>query len=394
MLTYKELGGLAEALRDQTVLSVYVNGQEADPAQRRRWRLDLRHSFDDIERWLKGSSHAEREAFAKVRRMVLEHLQGFRETIRSPGWVGFFTTKGEQHTSLLPVAMPTMAVWSTGPCLTPYVRAMKEARPVIVAVVDSRKAKLFRYVGRATQLVETVRAHVDMEKPMHMGKPPRLGFHHGKVGPTGRDEAQRQFREGTTRMLTEAVEKIAALAGDDAWVVFGGIPTVALAAMGRLGADLAARATHLPSLDVHATQAQVGTAAREAASALRAARDLERVNDALAGAESNGRGVAGSVDTTRALSDGQVREVFFTLGFLENHAAEAEAAIRLALDTHAAVEHVSGAPAERLEKVGGIAARLRYAAGNQATSFAEVGAGATGWDRRLERKEEAPPRPL
>ena len=361
MMTYKELGGLAEALRDQTVLSVYVNGQEADPAQRRRWRLDLRHAFDDITRWLAGSSHAEREAFAKVRKMALERLQGFRETIRSPGWVGFFTTKGEVHTSPLPVAMPTMAVWSTGPCLTPYVRALKEARPVIVAVVDSRKARVFRYVGRATELVETFRAAVDIEKPMHMGHPPRPGFHHGKVGPTGRDAAQRQLREGTTRMLAEVVEKVAALAGDDAWVVFGGIPTVAQAAMGRLTPDLASRATPASSLDVHATRAQVAAAARDAASGLRAARDLDRVNDAIAGAESNGRGVTGSVDTLHALADGQARELYFTLGFLENHASDLEAAVRSALGTQANVEHVSGAAAEQLDRVGGIAARLRYA---------------------------------
>jgi hypothetical protein len=54
--------------------------------------------------------------------------------------------------------------------------------------------------------------------------------------------------------------------------------------------------------------------------------------------------------------------VYFTQAFLENHTADAEAIVRLALGTQAQLEQVSGAAAARLDEVGGIAARLRYAA--------------------------------
>jgi hypothetical protein len=362
MMTYKGLVELEHALRDQTVLSVYVNGELKDPAKRRRWRVDLRHAFDDIESWLKDSPHAEREAFAACRAMVEQRLEGFRGPIRSPGWAGFFTTDGEQYGAAVPVPTPTMAVWSTGSCLTPYVRAMKEARPVIVAIVDSRKAQVFRYLGHEAERVATVHAHAKVEPPSHMGRPARAGFHMGTRGPTGADQAQRELLEGTAHMLKEVAEKIATHAAPDGWIVLGGIPEVASAGLSRLPAALASRAMHAPSLDVHATKAQVAEVARSSASALRDADDLKRVTNALASAESDGRGASGSVDTLRALRDGRARELYFTLAFLENHAADAESAVRLALDSHAFVEHVSGGAARKLDEVGGIAARLRYPA--------------------------------
>jgi protein required for attachment to host cells len=362
MLAYKGLVELERALRDQTVLSIYVNGELSDPAKRRRWRVDLRHAFDDIESWLKDSSHAEREGFAACRAMVEERLGAFRGTIRSPGWAGFFTTDGEQYGSALPVPMPTMAVWSTGPCLTPYMRAMKESRPVVIAVVDSSKAQLYRYAGHEAVRVETVRAHATVEPPAHMGRPSRTGFHMGTRGPTGTDQAQRELREATDRMLVEVAEKIVRHAAPDGWIAVGGIPSVAAAALARLPAALAARARHAPSVDVHATKAQIAEAARESASALRNAEDLKRVMDTMASAESDGRGALGSVDVLHALRDGRARELYFTSGYLGNRAADAESAVRQALDTHTFVEHVSGEAAETLDAVGGIAARLRYPA--------------------------------
>jgi release factor family 10 len=361
MLSNKDLIELERALRDRTVLSVYVNGQTEDPASRRRWRIELRHSFDDIASWLEGSSHAEREAFIRCRELIVERLDQYRGTVRSPGWAGFCSTDGVYYASALPVPMPTMAVWSSGPCLTPYLRALKEARAVIVAVVDSRKARLFRYVGRHVERLHSVHAHAHVEPIYHLGQPPRLGFHGGTRGPTGADEAQRELRQGTAHMLTELSEEIGKLAGADGWIVIGGIPSVAKAALKSLPDDLAVRATHAETLDIHATHSHVAEAARLGASSLRDLSDAKRVNEALAHAESDHKGVAGSVDTKRALEEGRVRELFFTLSFLENHAADAEAAVRLAFESHASVEHVSGAAATRLEKAGGIGAQLRYA---------------------------------
>lgn len=362
MLTYKNLADLAQALAGRTVLSVYVNGEERDPAKRRRWRIDLRHSLDDIESWLKGSSHADREAFAACRRMLMERFETARGMLLSPGWAAFFTTDGEYHSGPVPAAVPTMAAWSTGPCLTPYVRALKEARAVLVVVIDSRRARLYRYAERKVTLVETVRARTVLDHPSHMSAPPRPGFHTGTRGATGADQAQRELRNGTTHMLAEVLEKVSQLAADSEWVVVGGIPEVAKAFLSRLPADMKGRAAQAERLDVHAKRSEVADVARETASQLRDAKDLQRIDEIHGGAARNGRGVIGSVDTRGALTQGRAREIYFTLRFLEQHAAAAEEIVQLALGNHAQVEQVSGQAAMRLDEAGGVAARLRYAA--------------------------------
>jgi release factor family 10 len=360
MLTYKNLVELETSLRGRSVLSVYVNGEEPDPAKRRRWRVDLRNSLNDIQSWLEGSSHAEREAFLTCRRMLLEQLDAMRGIVRGPGWAGFYTTDGASHTGPVPAPVPTMAVWSTGPCLTPYVRALKESRPVVVMVADGRKVRIFRYAARAITAVETIHAKPRVEHPTHMGAPPRPGFHTGTRGTAGADEAQRELHEGTMHMLHQAVNKVAQLATDSAFIVVGGIPTVARALLRLLPMDVA-RAMHAERLDVHATKAEVAEVARQSASLMRNAEDSQLIGEALAGAAGNGRGVTGSLDTQRALAQGRARDVYFTQTFLENHSADAEVIVRLALGTQAQVEHVSGVAAARLDEVGGIAARLRYA---------------------------------
>jgi len=72
------------------------------------------------------------------------------------------------------------------------------------------------------------------------------------------------------------------------------------------------------------------------------------------------------VDTLKALDLAQVRELFITQKFLENHAADANGAVRRAMDEGAVVEHVSGEAATRLDALGGMAARLRYAPAQEA----------------------------
>ncbi len=360
MLTYKELVAVERALRDRWVLSVYIDGHVQNPAEREQWRLLLRHSLDRIALELVASSHDEREAFAQCRARLLDHLEPVMGAIGSPGWAGFMTTDEMLHASPLPVPMPSMATWRVGPCVAPYFRALKEAEPVIIAIVDSREARVFRYVGRELELIQTLRAQPVAEPPAHMGRPPRPGFHAGTHGRTGTDEAQRQLRSATARLLAEVEQSIEALARDRAWIVVGGIPSVATAVLRRLFPSLLRRAVHASTLDVHATEAEIAMTARESASALRSALDLEQINEALRGSTAEGKGVTGFADCMRVLATRSVRDLYFTQRFLEGHSSDAETAVRLALECHATIEHVSGTAAERLEKLGGIAARLWY----------------------------------
>lgn len=372
MLSYEALVALERALRDQMVLSVYVDGGYSDPAARDQWRIDLRHSLDDIESWLRGSPRADREAFAACRDMALRELGGFGPADGRRSWVGFFTTNGPQHTGAITVGIPTLAAWSTGPCIAPFIRALKEDRPVIVTVMDSAAARIFRYRDGQVELVDTLERELNPDEPAHMSRPPRPGFHGGTRGRAGAEVMQREVRKGTERLLASLGARLAALEGDP-WVVIGGIPSVSAAALRSLPSAVASRARLADRLDVHASEAEVAECARRSASALREADDLARIEEAAAAAAAGGTGAVGAVDTWRALELGQVRELFVTSRYLLGHAADANAAVRRALDQGAAVRHASGSAGERLEALGGVAARLRYPAGRAGAMPADTG---------------------
>jgi hypothetical protein len=55
-----------------------------------------------------------------------------------------------------------------------------------------------------------------------------------------------------------------------------------------------------------------------------------------------------------------VHELLVTHTYLDNHAADAEEAVRAAFDQGAAVEEISGRAAELLDAKGGIGAELRF----------------------------------
>jgi hypothetical protein len=59
-----------------------------------------------------------------------------------------------------------------------------------------------------------------------------------------------------------------------------------------------------------------------------------------------------------------VRELYLTGRYLEEHMADAEDAVRQALDQGAEVEQVSIDAAAQLDAHGGLAARLRYRSGD------------------------------
>jgi len=76
------------------------------------------------------------------------------------------------------------------------------------------------------------------------------------------------------------------------------------------------------------------------------------------------------VETRRALDQRSIRDLYVTRHYLDEQAAEAEDAVRSALDQDASVEEVSGSAAEQLDRLGGVAAGLRF---RPATLDAAVG---------------------
>ena len=360
MLTQSQLATLLRSLRNDRVLTVYLDGTAADPAIQRSWRLQLEHSIADLRTWLEDSARGDREQFEQCVQRLEAQLGEFNAGVGSPGWAAFITADRVHEAHHVPVPTPTLAVWSTGPCLAPYVRALKEARTVVVAVVDARKAELYRYRAGVPDRVETVRAHHIIQETAHMGGSPRQGFHVGTRGSTGRDAAQRSLLAGRDRMISEAASRILELTGADGWIVLGGIRRVVASLSQEFESVAPGRVLALESLDVHAETSEIGDAARAAASTLRNAHDAGRVADIANMAAAHGLGVAGPVETKWALEQASVRELYVSHRYLEQHAADAEDAVRAAIEQDASVEEVSEQASKELEGLGGIAAGLRF----------------------------------
>ena len=69
--------------------------------------------------------------------------------------------------------------------------------------------------------------------------------------------------------------------------------------------------------------------------------DLRRLVEIISGNASHDGGTVGPAATYRALELVTVRDLYITRQFVEDHAAEAEHAVRQALDQGASVEQVS-----------------------------------------------------
>lgn len=359
MLSHAELTKLEQALRDRTVLSVYVNGEAANAAERGAWRTALRNSFDAIQELLRRAPHAEREEFAATRDVAWQAVSDYEPVADGPGWMGLFSAKGVHHAGVVPVPVPTRATWARGANLAPCIRVLKEARPVLIAVADRTHVRIHRYVDRSVSLVQAFDREVEIHQNYHMSRPSPQGFRSGTRGTPGADAAQRELRKGTDSMLSEAAARLEELANHDAWILLGGIPVVAAALHERLSRRLEPR-TAVVSLDVHANESVIAETAREHATRLRAREDLARVELVVDAKARGGAGAIGVQDTGRALVNGQVRELYLTSAFVQDHSDEADDAIRRAFDEGATVEHVSGDAAQRLDAAGGIAARLRF----------------------------------
>jgi len=359
MLTQTQLAELYRSLGAERVLSVYIDGTATDPAKR-LWRLQLDNSLTDLRTWLEGSPHDEREQFARSEEFLQQALGRLVAGVGAPGWAAFITKDGVRDAQHLPVPVSTLAVWSSGPCLAPYMRALKESRPVLVAVADARKADLYEYRLGQLERLESVHSHHTIRDPYHMSAPSRQGFHTGTRGTPGRDSAQRSQLAGRDRMLAETVDRIIDLAGKESWILLGGIKREVAQLAKDLAPALPNRVLDLDSFDVHASEAEIAEAARTGASTLRDDFDARRIEELAGLAAAHGLGVMGPGDTRTALAQASVRELYFTHRYLLDHASETEEAIRSALDQDASVEEVSGRAAALLDEHGGLAAGLRF----------------------------------
>jgi hypothetical protein len=342
------------------VLSVYIDGSAADPAEQRSWRIQLDHSLDKIRHSLDRTLPGEEDRLEKCLGLLSSALAGLDPSIGAPGWAAFVTSDRMHESAALSSGTPTLAKWRTGAYLAPYFRALKDNRQAVVIVADATEATI--YVNRAGMLErkDKIHAHHPVDPPQHMGTPPLPGFHTGTRGPTGHDMAQRALLKGRDRMLADTAARVAELADGDPWIVLGGIKKVTSQLEGELASIAPHRVITVASLDVHASESAIVVAARAGAAELRDAADAKRISEIAGAAAAHGLGAVGAAATKYALEQACVRDLYVTDRYLGRYERDAEDAVRAALDQDAVVEEVSGKAAELLDAEGGIAAGLRF----------------------------------
>ena len=358
MFTRTELAQLERSYRSGKALSIYLDGSSHDPAQRSAWRRDLGAALAVLRETLRDTAPAEREAFDLCVERMTDSLGEYRGALRARGWVGFFPEQGVAHTEALPVSMTPVVAWGEGIRVAPYVRALKQHEPAVVAVVDAGMARVYHHAFGVLEEVETLRAHAHLHGVAHPGYPPRQGVH---TGTAGAEASARELRAATADMLRELADRLVTLAGARGWILVGGIPEVATDVMSLLPIAVEHRVHRLAGLDVGATHDQIGAAAERGATEARRARDLAIVTDLLDRDAAGGHGIAGFVPTLEALHEHAVECLCFTGSFLRAHPMGAELLVRTAFEQNVEPEYVSGAAAERLDEVAsGVGACLRF----------------------------------
>lgn len=360
MLTRTQLGDLYKKLRDTNVLSVYIDGDQTNPADRRAWHTALEHGLSEERRRVAELDPAGLDAFDAASRRIADELAGHKAFLPDRGWIGFATDDELYYAEGVSVPMPNLARWEFGIRAAPYVRALKQSRVVVVALVDRRKARIFTYKGGTLTECADLVADLDHGELHESASSHRAATETGSRGETGTDAGQRALEVSTARLNTRILETVHDLAGRDGFVVFGGTSDVVAGLVRQAGA-LSGRVTERASLHVDMSDAEVLVHTEEAASQLSLSAQGVILDNVLEAARANGRGCLGVDDTTEALRDGRVDLLVVSRALRQRDIDLVDHMIGAAFDHGAAVEELGADVANRLDAEGeGVAARLRY----------------------------------
>ncbi len=361
LLSPTQFVNLFRRLRRQQVLSLYVGGTVTDPAQRFEWRVAARDVLDQLAETLADRPKGECVAFDRCRALLEAELDQIAAAIRAPGWVGFATVDGVQLSGAIPVPMPTEVRWQPGIWIAPYIRALKQDTPVLLAVLDGRSAIIYRYLGGRLVRLEKLHAVLHGGHADHLGAQSQH-FHPGTRGATASELADRARLHARDLLAREVAERLMHLVDPGGGLLVGGIPEAMHAVLRELSPAVRERTLPMPELTLIDTNAELTRAVARAASALRNRRDQTAIHRLVDAAAAGQRATVGVPESLEALAMGEGRELFVTPGFLVQHPAEAEQAIEQAFDQDAGVEVVSGEAAVALDAEGGVGLLLRFAA--------------------------------
>lgn len=361
MLTHDKLVELYRELQEEHVLSVYLDGEEHDPAERSKWRKQLDSMVAECRKKVEDGPQEDRERFEEALSRLQEELQGFDAFIPGRGWVGFATPDQVWYAEQLPVPMPDQAAWEPGIRVAPYVRALKQDRPVVVVLVDSQRARVFEYRSGEIQELDDLRADTFLGDLTDVGMRKRSAHRSGMRGETATDQAQRILEVSSERMLKELVDLLVERMDERGFLVVGGTPERVRHAASAVPKHMRDRVAERPSMHLDMTLPEVKEVAEHAASQMSKQHQERLLDEVIEMARSGGRACLGPEETERALREMRVHTLLISRNFREANPDFADRCVGTAFAQDAAVEELSALGADRLDREGdGIGARLRF----------------------------------
>lgn len=360
MLNATELFTLARDLAHRKVLSVYVDNWITDPARREAWRAEAEARLRATRERIADTE--ERAAFDRAAAFLRDAHPRPGGMWAARGWIGIATGQGPVYVGELPRRVETVVVWQDGPAIAPYLRALKQHTPVIVALVQARGAHVYRYVHDTLENVHEL--PVSSEENGERSARARLS-RGGRGYPAARSAletelAHRRQLAAFQRFASRLASRLTLLAGSDAFILLGGAAEWSRLAAAALPQRLRDRLIVSTELDARAAPIAITRAAKRAARALRARRGRELVSRVLARVEY--RAVVGVPAVQRAIHVKAVDLLLVSPKFLHLEGDRAEAILHAALSQGARVEVLSGDVGALLDELAdGVAAQLRFA---------------------------------
>lgn len=358
MLTRMELVELYRSLDGESVLSAYVDADQKDPAARSAWKTALETEVGRIRKGLDGDSEDFEAAWEHLKTALRDEEEGF---FHGRGLVAFATAGGVKHLERLPISTKTLVRWEDGIRVAPYVRALKQNRPIEVALADRERVRLLTYQEGSLSEHAEVDADTEIGDLSDVGQAKRGSVSSGRRGETSTDQAQRILDNETTRMLKEVAALLEDRMGDEGVLILGGTTEAVNRLAEALPARLDGRVAQDTSLHLGMSLPEVKDAVRELASGLTSAEQADMVDDVVNAARSGGKGSLGRDETEKALVEMRVDTLLLSRSFLWEHPDFADHCVGTAFAQNADVMELGGEAGERLdEEGGGIGSRLRF----------------------------------
>ena len=361
MLTHDRLVELHRELAKKPVLSVYIDGDQHDPAQRNTWRTRLEHGLDQARSGPRTVGDEEARAFDAAARLVQGELQDFVAFLPDKAFVAFATADRLWYGETVSVRMPDLVRWDHGIAVAPYVRGLKQERPVVIALLDSQRARVFLYRDGGVEEVDDLRADTFVGDLSDSGSQQSRSGEHRLGGESRTDTAQRLLHVASERLVKQLSKVVAQRAGDHGFVVLGGTLEMETWARDALPKGFGGRVLIEPSLHVEMREVEVRKAVGDAASELTKRWQSELVESLFDEARADGRATMGYRQTEQALAEMRVDTLLLSRTRTAGDPDDVDRLVGVAFAGGAHVEEVSGAAGERLDvESEGIAARLRF----------------------------------